>query len=92
MRAASSKGAADLIALWPKLPVADIVTADWFIQETLVASRVWLVQCKRDGKLPKLERIVLKQLAEKTGATPVLAKTGPNGRGVKFVLLNEQEC
>lgn len=71
MRAASSKGAADLIALWPgyhPLP-------DWDI----VASHPWLVQCKMDGKLPKKEREELQRLHTVTGARAVLAYKNKRG-------------
>ena len=82
MRAASSKGAADLIVLWPvrvpRVPLGHI--------EVPV---VWLVQCKRDGRLPKSEREELIALGFETGATPILAKTGKNGRGVEFIPITE---
>ena len=77
MRAAQSKGAADLIALWPGRRVA--------------GDAVWLIQCKRDGRLPKKEREVLLDIAARTGTLPVLAKTGPNGRGVVFINLYDDK-
>lgn len=83
MRAAQSKGAADLIALWPgyhPLP-------DWDI----VASHPWLVQCKRDGKLPKAERQELLRIASETGASAVLARIPKSGRGVEFINLQTEE-
>jgi hypothetical protein len=88
MRAASSKGAADLIVLWPSTLVPDI---DMRLRP-LERVNVWLVQCKRDGRLPRIEREELIALGFETGAIPVLAKVGKNGRGVEFVFLNEQEC
>jgi hypothetical protein len=75
MRAASSKGAADLIVLWPLDVLKSYVDA-------------WLVQCKRDGKLPKAEREELLRLAGETGAIPVLARVPKSGRGVEFINLN----
>lgn len=72
MRAAQSKGAADLIALFP-----DRV--------------VHLVQCKRDGKLPKAERQELLRIASETGAVAVLARIPKSGRGVEFINLQTEE-
>jgi hypothetical protein len=82
MRAASSKGAADLIVLWPPEYSRRFTPA--------MRASVWLVQCKRDGKLPKQEREALLDIGERTGARPVLAKTGDNGRGVVFVPLDNR--
>lgn len=75
MRAASSKGAADLIALWPMKGFSD----------------AWLVQCKRDGKLPKAERETLLDIAGQTGTIAVLARVPKSGRGVEFVDLYNKE-
>lgn len=70
MRAAQSKGKADLMVLWPDLGE--------------YIPHVWIVQCKRDGRLPRAEREALLEIEEATGALAYLAKTGPNGRGVVF--------
>lgn len=72
MRAASSKGAADLMVLWPKSFV------DWRVPTFPMAflsvpHPTWLVQCKMDGKLPKAEREELVRISKLTGARPVLA-------------------
>jgi len=81
MRAASSKGAADLIALWPAT----------FYDTTHM--QVWLVQCKRGkGRLTALDAEELIAIGHETGAVPVLARPGANGRGVEFSFLTEQEC
>ena len=84
MRAASSKGAADLIVIWP---------AQWVHPQRVGVDtphlHVWLVQCKRDGRLPKSEREELVALGFETGAIPMLAKTGKNGRGVEFIPITE---
>lgn len=84
MRAASSKGAADLIVLWPSR-----------VMETpkgvAYVPTVWLVQCKRDGKLPKLEREDLLALGVETQAIPVLARVPKAGRGVEFIDLRTGE-
>ncbi len=88
MRAASSKGAADLIVLWPR--------TKRFVFEVDATYRVlkpaWLVQCKRDGRLPKAEREELLRLGEETGARPVLARVPKSGRGVEFIDLTTQEA
>jgi len=77
MRAAQSKGKADLFVLWHE---------DWY-----GGTQVWLVQCKRDGRLPRAEREAILAIAAHTGVTPVLAKTGKNGRGVEFINLHTNE-
>lgn len=97
MRAAQSKGIADLLALWPALTVpytrADELEMTMFVGN--IPMRPWLVQCKYSikggGRLPAHEEIELVALAELTGAIPVLARTGKNGRGVEFLNLNSQE-
>jgi hypothetical protein len=73
MRAAQSKGAADLIALFPCTDCNDLC---------VTRPRVWLVQCKRDGKLPRAERDKLCEIARATGAEPVHAYQGPRGTPV----------
>lgn len=80
MRAASSKGAADLIALWPVNGWLGPLGGTFHVYP-----RAWLVQCKRDGKLPRAERETLVEIAAQTGATPVLARVPKAGRGVEFV-------
>lgn len=84
MRAAQSKGIADLLVLWPW---NDYTCPDCGsgLEEP------WLVQCKRDGRLPAREEIELVSVAEAAGAKAVLAKTGKNGRGVEFIHLPRQE-
>lgn len=86
MRAAQSKGKVDLLALWPWHwwsppcpPVRDPGVKG--------PAAPWVVQCKRDGRLPKAEREALIEIAEATAAHAYLAKTGPNGRGVEFIRL-----
>ena len=79
MRAAQSKGKVDLLALWEWVWVHKSPDAPW------------AVQCKRDGRLSAAERQALLELYDQTGAIPILAKTGPNGRGVEFIDLRQQE-
>jgi hypothetical protein len=91
MRAAQSKGIADLLVLWP---VRTFMECDpeqtWRSRE-----RPWLVQCKYSihggGYLPGKDAIELIALAELTGALPVFARPGKNGRGVEFTNLNSKE-
>lgn len=83
MRAAQSKGAADLIALWPKFETSS---------GKIGVTRPWLVQCKRGtGRISPAERVVLLELASLTAAQPVQALPGKNGRGVVFTDLETQE-
>jgi hypothetical protein len=50
-----------------------------------------LIQCKRDGRLPKAERETLIEIAAQTGAIPVLARVPKSGRGVEFINLYTKE-
>ena len=80
MRAAQSKGKVDLLALWH---------GKWQSNGDAVppiakTGPPWIVQCKRDGRLPAAEKLALLEIAEQTGAIPILAKTERNGRGVLF--------
>lgn len=43
---------------------------------------VWLVQCKRDGRISAAERELLCDVAREAGAHAVIARTGKNGRGI----------
>lgn len=88
MRAASSKGAADLIVLWPRAEAYDVIGPGLSVPVDAELTPPWLVQCKRDGRLPLNELEELLRIAEETGTTPVLAQTGPKGRGVVFIDLN----
>jgi hypothetical protein len=90
MRAASSKGAADLIALWPsKERVHQSLYKSYIVDHGVRPA--WLVQCKRDGRLPKAERETLIEIAAQTGAIPVLARVPKSGRGVEFINLYTKE-
>lgn len=79
MRAAQSKGAADLAAFWP--PVSKYTVAP-----------PWLVQCKTgSARMSKEAKRVLAELATACGASAVLAEPGKNGRGVIFTRLPGEE-
>jgi len=84
MRAAGSHTKADLIALWPQesLEVVGMPVS--------AGERPWLVQCKRDGKLPKSEAQELLGIAEAVGALAWMARAGKNGRGVVFEQLTKE--
>lgn len=79
MRAAQSKGKADLLALFP-------------YDDYARCGIHWLVQCKYSihggGRLSPGEGADLVELANQTGGVPVLARPGKNGRGVEFINLN----
>lgn len=86
MRAAQSKGIADLLVLWPVMFPGS---------NHIIYPPPWLVQCKYSvkggGYLPAHEEIELAALAEQTGAIPVFARPGKNGRGVEFINLSTKE-
>lgn len=81
VRSAGSKTKIDLVAGFPALQS---------YMEWPPEPDVWLVQCKRDGKLPADEREALLRAAEATGCSPYLAQAGPNGRGVEFIPITEE--
>lgn len=73
MRAAQSKGAADLAAFWPVM---------WVRPK-------WIVQCKTGtARMSKQAKKDFVALALDTGTLAVLAEPGTNGRGVKFTDLH----
>lgn len=81
MRAAQSKGKADLIALFPRRRVAP----------DLYVPGVWVVQCKTgSARMTKAEKQEFAELADATGAIAMLAEPGPNNRGVVFTPLTKE--
>lgn len=82
MRAAGSHTLADLTVFFPAQDCNDLCAE--------YRPCVWLVQCKRDGRLPAEERELLIDLANEVGAAAVLAKAGPGGRGVEYDHLNKE--
>jgi hypothetical protein len=82
MRAAQSKGIADLLVLWP-------------VDRRMMLERPWLVQCKYSvnggGRLPAYEEIELVALAHLTGSVPVLARPLKGKRGMEFINLITKE-
>ena len=86
MRAAQSKGKVDLAAFWPHPDQLHWPEHDAF--EYLTPVRTWLIQCKRDGRLPADEKEVLIDIANRAGVMAVHAYAGPKGRGVEFEILN----
>lgn len=93
MRAAQSKGIADLLALWPVKDGAH----RWPSGEVTAGLRSpWLVQVKysitgKAGRLSAQDELELIALADATGGIPVLATQGPKGRGVVFTNLLTKE-
>jgi hypothetical protein len=81
-RSAGSKTKIDLLVLWPALESYTVWPP---------VGEVWMVQCKRDGKLPAAEREALLDIAEQTGHSAYHAHTGPNGRGVEFAPITMEE-
>ena len=49
------------------------------------------VQCKRDGKLPPKEWNDFWEFCELAGALPVMAKVGPQGKGVVYNVLTSRK-
>jgi hypothetical protein len=87
MRAAQSKGIVDLLALWP-------LEESGVYGETRFRTRrhPWLVQAKYSvkggGTISPADRAKLIALADATGAVPVTAMPGKNGRGIEFINLH----
>lgn len=82
VRAAGSKGKIDLVILWPALE-------SYMVWPN--PGDVWLVQCKRDGKLPADEREALLDIAARTGHAVYTAEPGPGNRGVVFTPIITEE-
>lgn len=75
MRAAQSKGKADLAAFWPNFPN--------------VQDDPWLVQCKTGtARMSRQAKYAFVELALQTHTRAVLAEPGKNGRGVKLTDLH----
>lgn len=91
MRAAQSKGIVDLLVLWPGYREF----GPDFPNDLLVVRSPWLVQAKYSihggGTISPADRAELTALASLTGAIPVVATPGKNGRGIEFVNLNTKE-
>ena len=79
MRAAQSKGKADLAAFWP--------SKDWPSH-----AWPWLLQCKTGtARMSNKEKRDFVQLALDTDTLAVLAEPGKNGRGIKLTDLHTQK-
>jgi len=78
MRAAQSKGKADLAVFWPVVnPISGFPEPHW------------LVQCKTgSARMSPADRASLIEVADAVGCLAVLAQPGPKGRGVEFTHLN----
>lgn len=91
MRAAQSKGIVDLLALWPRTTWDPASTDGRWIRKR----PPWLVQAKYSihggGTISPADRAELTALASLTGAVPVVATPGKNGRGIEFINLYTKE-
>jgi hypothetical protein len=86
MRAAQSKGKADLIALWPATAHDGWPGPNGC--PPVYRPRVWIVQCKTgSARMSKAEKQEFADLADATGTVAMLAEPGPNNRGVVFTPL-----
>jgi len=83
VRAAGSHGKADLVALFEP----DVIS--WHADADVAAPHVWLVQVKKDARLPAEEREALLQIAAETATVPVLAYA-VRGQGVRFAVVIEE--
>lgn len=83
MRAAQSKGAVDLLALWPKVAHSSAEGRTYTIKR-----HDWLVQCKTGtARMSTADKEKLADIASRAGAVAVLAEPGPKNRGVTFTTL-----
>lgn len=78
VRSAGSKTKIDLVVIWPAL---------YSYMEWPPEPDIWLVQVKRDGKLPADERETIVRIAGEANVQAYLASAGPGGRGVEWTLL-----
>lgn len=74
VRSAGSRGKVDLVAMF------EAERSEWGRGDGTPV--VWLVQCKRDGKLSREDRAALLDLAYDTGAVAYLARVSHLGPGV----------
>lgn len=84
VRSAGSRGIVDLVAFFQASDFEDDREQTWAVPS------VWLIQCKRDGKLTAEDHELLMSLAAETGCTPILAfpvMTASNKIAVEFKVL-----
>ena len=89
VRSAGSRGIVDLVVFFAGEDVIE-GELDTGAKFALTMPVVWLVQCKRDGRLSAEDRELLTSLAAETGATPYLAFIGPSGLELEEVSANAQ--
>lgn len=89
VRSAGSRGIVDLVIFF----AADDVECPCAGGFEVERPNVWLVQCKRDGKITAEDRELLLSLAAETGGTPYLAWPVKVGRAVHVEMeeLSENE-
>jgi hypothetical protein len=98
VRSAGSRGMVDLVVFFIGEDVNAVSTiepisigSDTIMSQlgsSFVSPVVWLVQCKRDGKLKAEDRELLTSLATETGCAPYLAFVGPNGVELEEISAN----
>lgn len=91
-RSAGSRGIVDLVAFFQATDLQIEVEENEY--EMVASPEVWLVQCKRDGRINDEDRELLLSLAAETGCTPVLAfpvMTAANKIVVEFKVLRDAE-
>jgi len=91
MRAAQSKGAADLIVLWPRRErIWTSLEKSYVVEHPRRAP--WLVQCKLGkGGMPPAERELLIDIADQTGSLPILARQFVPRGPMEFINLQTEE-
>jgi hypothetical protein len=90
VRAAGSRGIADLVAFFPaegavvnsRTFTSDDNAEEHYRMFSVALPIVWLVQCKRDGRISDEDRELLCSLTAATGTVPYLAWPRQEGRGV----------
>jgi len=75
VRSAGSRGIVDLVVFFQaEDAVGSYQNESGYTRDHVIASPVvWLVQCKRDGKISDEDRELLCSLAAEVGAVPILA-------------------
>lgn len=87
VRAAGSHGVADLVAFFAP---DEVSPGDTHGTRTVSVPNAWLVQVKKDGKIPLDEREALIETARATGTVPVIA-WHDIGIGVTFIHAETKE-
>lgn len=92
IRAAGSHTKIDLTAFFPAMEGGVLLDPldSWDDNPAVMPVKipcVWMVQCKRDGRITKAEREEVRRIAHESGAQPYVFMTGPNGRGIDYKII-----